>query len=142
MRQPVESELVLSSVAERVTAKEHHEVKLKKKGASRVRVTPFLNGTITDLKVSSKGLIPDSCRASQSKTPAVFPPQTEMKECARTVLLTGIPDVMEQEDLQDLLQIYFQKSTNGGGEIQACLYNPLGQCVSAVFNSVSDDQDT
>lgn len=142
MSLPVESELVLPSVAEGVTAKDHHEVKLKQKRASRVKVTPFLNGTITHLKVSSAGLMPDSCRASQNKTPVVFPLQTEMKECARTVLLTGIPDVMEQENLQDLLEIHFQKSTNGGGEIQACLYNPPGQCVSAVFDSVSDDHDT
>uniref|UniRef100_A0A3Q3WGV7 NID domain-containing protein n=1 Tax=Mola mola TaxID=94237 RepID=A0A3Q3WGV7_MOLML len=104
-------------VAEGVTAKDHHEVKLKQKRASRVKVTPFLHGTITHLK-------------------------TEMKECARTALLTGIPDVMEQENLQDLLEIHFQKSSNGGGEIQACLYNPPGQCVSAVFDSVSNDHDT
>lgn len=56
-----------------------------------------------------------------------------MVVCPRTVLLTGIPDVMEQETLQDLLEIHFQKSTNGGGEIDACAYNPVGHQTSAVF---------
>lgn len=57
-----------------------------------------------------------------------------MTVCPRTVLLSGIPDIMEQETLQDLLEIHFQKSINGGGEILAILYNPLGQQASAVFD--------
>lgn len=67
-------------------------------------------------------------------TTCFHPPfQTEMVVCPRTVLLTGIPDVMAQETLQDLLEIHFQKSTNGGGEIDECLYNPVGHQTSAVF---------
>ncbi len=65
----------------------------------------------------------------------LFPSQTEMLMCPRTVLLTGIPDVMERETLQDLLEIHFQKSSNGGGEIEAFLYNPLGQHITALFDS-------
>lgn len=63
--------------------------------------------------------------------------QTEMAVCPRTVLLSGIPDVMEWETLQDVLEIHFQKSSNGGGEIQAVLYNPLGQNATALFDGAS-----
>ena len=59
----------------------------------------------------------------------------------RTVLLTGIPDVMEQETMQDLLEIHFQKNGNGGGEIEAFLYNPLGQQASAVFGAAAAQTD-
>lgn len=64
-----------------------------------------------------------------------------MSTCPRTVLLTGIPDVMEQETLQDLLEIHFQKNGNGGGEIEAFLYNPTGQSASALFGDASEDAD-
>ena len=64
-----------------------------------------------------------------------------MSVCPRTVLLKGTPDVMERETLQDLLEIHFQKSGNGGGEIEAFLYNPLGQQISALFGGVSEDED-
>ncbi|KAM9345966.1 interferon-induced 35 kDa protein [Symphorus nematophorus] len=102
-------------IAQRLAAKEYHEVKLQDK-KHRVRVTPFLSGNITNLK-------------------------TEMTVCPRTVLLTGIPDIMERETLQDLLEIHFQKSTNGGGEIEAFLYNPLGQQISALFGGISPDSE-
>lgn len=63
-----------------------------------------------------------------------------MVVCPRTVLLSGIPDVMERETLQDVMEIHFQKSSNGGGEIQAVLYNPLGQTATAVFDSTSPQE--
>lgn len=66
-----------------------------------------------------------------------FPFQTKMSVCPRTVLLTGIPDVMEQDTLQDVLEIHFQKTANGGGEVEAFLYNPEGQQTSALFEDVS-----
>ncbi|XP_054463338.1 interferon-induced protein 35 [Anoplopoma fimbria] len=106
---------VEKDIARGLTDKEHHEVKIQQK-MHKVRVTPFLNGKITNLR-------------------------TEMTVCRRTVLLTGIPDVMERETLQDLLEIHFQKSTNGGGEIEAFLYNPLGQHISAVFEGVSTERE-
>ncbi|XP_028455621.1 interferon-induced 35 kDa protein [Perca flavescens] len=102
-------------IARGLTDTEYHDVKLQQK-THRVRVTPFLNGKITNLK-------------------------TKMSACPRTVLLTGIPDVMERETLQDLLEIHFQKSSNGGGEIEAFLYNPLGQHTSALFEGVSEDKE-
>ncbi|XP_041812754.1 interferon-induced protein 35 [Chelmon rostratus] len=100
---------VENDIAKGLTDTEYHEVKIKQK--HKVRVTPFLNGNITNLK-------------------------TEMTVCPRTVLLTGIPAIMERETLQDLLEIHFQKSTNCGGEIEAFLYNPLGQHTSALFDGV------
>lgn len=48
---------------------------------------------------------------------------------------------MDRETMQDLLEIYFQKSTNGGGEIEAFLYNPLGQHASAIFETASQNGD-
>ncbi|XP_056263110.1 interferon-induced protein 35 isoform X2 [Pseudoliparis swirei] len=94
-------------VAKRLTEKEHHEVALPHK-KHKVRVTPFFNGKVTNL-------------------------ETKMTVCRRTVLLTGIPDVMEAEVLQDLLEIHFQKGGNGGGEVDHFLYNPPGRRASAVF---------
>lgn len=106
---------VRDDISEGLTDTEYHEVKLHQT-KHKVRVTPFLNGQITNLK-------------------------TKMTVCPRTVLLTGIPAVMEQETLQDLLEIHFQKNGNGGGEIEAFLYNPVGQQVSALFGSASSDKE-
>ncbi|XP_026222553.1 interferon-induced 35 kDa protein homolog [Anabas testudineus] len=102
-------------VAKGLTEKEYHDVEIQKK-KYRVRVTPFLNGNITNLK-------------------------TKMSMCRRTVLLTGIPDVMERDSLQDMLEIHFQKNSNGGGEIEAFLYNPLGEHTGALFEDVAPDTE-
>lgn len=106
---------VEKDVAKRLTEEEFHDVMLLKK-KHKVRVTPFLNGKISNLK-------------------------TKMKTCPRTVMLTGISNIMERETLQDLLEIHFQKNTNGGGEIEAFLYNPLDQRASALFGGVSPDSE-
>lgn len=103
------------NIARGLTDTEHHEVELKQKKYT-LRVTPFLNGKITTLK-------------------------TKMRPCARTVLLTGIPAVMERETLQDQLEIHFQKNSNGGGEVEAFLYNPEGQNLVAVFTDASSDPE-
>ncbi|KAM9392220.1 interferon-induced 35 kDa protein [Pholidichthys leucotaenia] len=104
---------IQDNVAQRLTDTEFHEITLQQK-KHQVRVTPFINGKITDFK-------------------------TMMRPCPRTVLLTGIPDVMERETLQDLLEIHFQKSSNSGGEIEAFLYNPVGGHAIAVFRGVSEE---
>ncbi|XP_026180526.1 interferon-induced 35 kDa protein [Mastacembelus armatus] len=104
---------VEKNIAKHLTQTEHHDVKLHEK-TCKVRVTPFLNGKIINL-------------------------QTKISVCPRTVLLTGIPPVMEQDTMQDTLEIFFQKSCNGGGEIEAFLYNPLGQQTSALFESVPSE---
>ncbi|XP_037544523.1 interferon-induced protein 35 [Nematolebias whitei] len=100
-------------IAKRLTENESHEVKLSQT-KHKVRVTPFLNGKISNF-------------------------ETRVSTCPRTVLLTGIPDIMEQETLQDLLEIHFQKNGNGGGEIEAFLYNPAGRSASALFGSGSKE---
>ena len=40
---------------------------------------------------------------------------------------------MEAGCLQDTLEIFFQKGSNGGGEISNALYNPPGQTAVAIF---------
>ncbi|XP_077108155.1 interferon-induced 35 kDa protein isoform X1 [Ranitomeya variabilis] len=59
-------------------------------------------------------------------------------QCNRTVLITGIPDIKDEETLKDLLEIHFQMGVNGGGEVQAFLYCPKGKNTIAVFE---DDDD-
>lgn len=104
---------VQNNIAERLALTEHHEVKFTKTKQT-VRVTPFINGKITNL-------------------------ETRISMCPRTVLLTGIPNVMDRETLQDMLEIHFQKNGNGGGEIEAFLYNPVGQNTLALFGCVSQE---
>ncbi|XP_053194908.1 interferon-induced protein 35 [Scomber japonicus] len=106
---------VENNIASGLTDIEQHEVKLQQK-KHKVRVTPFINGKITDFK-------------------------SKMSVCPRTVLLTGIPVVMEQDTLQDLLEIHFQKSSNGGGEIEALLYNPMGEQTLAQFETVPPNSE-
>uniref|UniRef100_A0A3Q4GXY7 Interferon-induced protein 35 n=1 Tax=Neolamprologus brichardi TaxID=32507 RepID=A0A3Q4GXY7_NEOBR len=75
-----------NNIAKRVVQNEFHDLNLQKKKHT-VRVTPFINGKISNLK-------------------------SKMTQCPRAVMLTGIPDIMERETLQDLLEIHFQKNTN------------------------------
>ncbi|KAJ8414442.1 hypothetical protein AAFF_G00053120 [Aldrovandia affinis] len=98
---------VEENVAKSLTGTEYHEVDIEKK-KHRLRVTPFLNGEVTDLQM----------RTSVSR---------------RTVLLTGIPDIMDRDSMQDSLEIFFQKGGNGGGEVDAIFYNPVGHSTLAVF---------
>lgn len=60
-------------------------------------------------------------------------------ECNRTVLITGIPDIMDTDALRDLLEIHFQKPSNGGGEVQELMYCPVGQHAVAIFEDDVDD---
>ncbi|KAL0993325.1 hypothetical protein UPYG_G00106140 [Umbra pygmaea] len=105
-----------NNVAKGLTDKLYHDVEFDKVKKHRVKVTPFLNGEITNF-------------------------QTRLSQCGRTVLLTGIPDIMEQENLQDLLEIHFQKTSTGGGEIDAFLYNPVGQRTMALFEEDCPAED-
>ncbi|XP_040187325.1 interferon-induced 35 kDa protein isoform X2 [Rana temporaria] len=59
-------------------------------------------------------------------------------KCNRTVLITGIPDITDKDTLRDLLEIHFQKPSNGGGEVQELTYCPEGQYTVALFE---DDED-
>ncbi|XP_044274688.1 interferon-induced 35 kDa protein isoform X2 [Varanus komodoensis] len=58
--------------------------------------------------------------------------------CARTVLLSGIPDVLDEELMHDALEIHFQKPSKGGGEVESIVYIPAGRCAVAVFEAEED----
>ncbi|XP_074551215.1 N-myc-interactor [Halichoeres trimaculatus] len=66
--------------------------------------------------------------------------QTFCGSSRRTVLLEGISDVVDQEDLQDSLEIHFQKPRNHGGEIESIEYvsRKRGQ-VTAFFNCEEEE---
>ncbi|KAI5097064.1 interferon-induced 35 kDa protein [Silurus meridionalis] len=97
-----------TNIAKGLTDKQVHEVEMERGKKFKVKVTPFLNGEITLLKTANI-------------------------TCSKTVRLTGIPPVMEKDNLQDLLEIHFQKSANSGGEVDAIVYNPMGERTFAVF---------
>lgn len=100
-------------IAKGLTDTEYHDLKLTG-GTHRVRATPFVNGKITAL-------------------------DTRIKVCERTVQLVGIPDLADPETVQDLLEIHFQKKTNGGGEIEAVLYCPEDQTRTGLFQRPRKD---
>lgn len=51
----------------------------------------------------------------------------------RTILLDDIKDVEDEEDLQDHLEIHFQKPRNCGGEIESIKYISKGKVLQAFF---------
>lgn len=51
----------------------------------------------------------------------------------RTILLDDIEDIMDEEDLQDHLEIHFQKPSNHGGEIEHIKYTPKGKALQTIF---------
>ncbi|XP_066484516.1 interferon-induced 35 kDa protein isoform X2 [Tiliqua scincoides] len=60
--------------------------------------------------------------------------------CSRTVLLSGIPDVLEEDLMREALEIHFQKPSKGGGEVEAVTYVPANHqgCAVAVFEGQED----
>ncbi|XP_038150058.1 N-myc-interactor [Cyprinodon tularosa] len=59
--------------------------------------------------------------------------QTSCCSSKRTILLEGIEDVEDEEDLQDHLEIHFQKPNNSGGEIESIKYISKGKTLQAFF---------
>ncbi|XP_063156543.1 interferon-induced 35 kDa protein isoform X2 [Candoia aspera] len=94
-------------VAQRIVEKGLFQVPLGKE-THQVKASPCLGGEMADLQLC----------------PSV---------CARTVLLTEIPDVLERELMCEALEIHFQKPSKGGGEVEAAVYVPAGHCAVAVF---------
>ncbi|XP_075579024.1 interferon-induced 35 kDa protein [Pelecanus crispus] len=78
------------------------------KGRYELKISPCMSGDITDL-------------------------QLQPSRCPRTVLLSGIPDVLGEEAMGDTLEIHFQKASRGGGEVEALAYVPAGEHGVAVF---------
>ncbi|NXK93450.1 IN35 protein, partial [Formicarius rufipectus] len=81
---------------------------LIEKGKYEVKISPCMIGNIINL-------------------------QLQPSRCPRTVLLSGIPDVLGEESMRDTLEIHFQKASRGGGEVDALAYVPAGQMGVAVF---------
>ncbi|KAK2904607.1 hypothetical protein Q8A67_006406 [Cirrhinus molitorella] len=52
----------------------------------------------------------------------------------RTVLLGGVQALMDEEDLQDHLEIHFQKPSNYGGEVENIKYVPDKTLLTAFFS--------
>ncbi|XP_025056543.1 interferon-induced 35 kDa protein [Alligator sinensis] len=94
-------------VVEELMKKGHFQIQFGKT-IHEVRVTPYVSGAIADLQ---------------------FRPSI----CSRTVLLSGIPDVLDEEAMQDALEIHFQKPSQGGGEVDAISYVPAGKHGLAIF---------
>ncbi|XP_026232056.1 N-myc-interactor [Anabas testudineus] len=59
--------------------------------------------------------------------------QTFCGTLKRTILLDEIKDVEDEEDLQDHLEIHFQKPSNCGGEIDSIKYISRGNALQAIF---------
>lgn len=60
--------------------------------------------------------------------------QTYCGVSKRTVLLRGIEDVVDEEDLQDHLEIHFQKPSNYGGEVENIKYISRPKSAEAYFS--------
>ncbi|XP_004772679.1 interferon-induced 35 kDa protein isoform X2 [Mustela putorius furo] len=78
-----------------------------------LRVSPYLSGEIQKADITFRSV-----------------PQS--------VLVLNIPDVLDGPELQDILQIHFQKPSRGGGEVEALRVVPPGQRGLAVFTAASD----
>nr|XP_013806894.1 PREDICTED: interferon-induced 35 kDa protein [Apteryx mantelli mantelli] len=98
---------VQDGVAEQLIARGCVQFPIRK-AKYEIKISPYVSGDITSLQLRP------SC-------------------CARTVLLSGIPDVLDEELTRDALEIHFQKSSRGGGEVDALSYVPEGRQAVAVF---------
>uniref|UniRef100_G1MYP8 Interferon induced protein 35 n=2 Tax=Meleagris gallopavo TaxID=9103 RepID=G1MYP8_MELGA len=74
----------------------------------KLKISPYMRGDVTNL-------------------------QLQPSRCSRTVLLSGIPDVLAEEPMRDALEIHFQKDSRGGGEVDVLGYVPAGRWAVAVF---------
>ncbi|NXC46108.1 IN35 protein, partial [Penelope pileata] len=94
-------------VAEQLISRGHIQVPIGKT-KYELKISPHMSGDITNM-------------------------QLQPSRCARTVLLSGIPDVLAEEPMRDALEIHFQKDSHGGGEVDALGYVPAGRRAVAVF---------
>ncbi|XP_061873161.1 interferon-induced 35 kDa protein [Colius striatus] len=94
-------------VAELLISRGHIQMQIGKTSYN-LKISPCISGNITDL-------------------------QLQPSRCPRTVLLSGIPDVLPEEAMRDTLEIHFQRPSRGGGEVDALAYVPAGRDGVAVF---------
>ncbi|KAM9174673.1 interferon-induced 35 kDa protein isoform 2-T2 [Mergus octosetaceus] len=99
---------VHDGVAEQLIAREQVQVPIGKV-KYKLKISPYMRGEVTNL-------------------------QFQPSRCARTVLLSGIPDVLAEEPMRDALEIHFQKESRGGGEVDTLGYVPAGRRAVAVFS--------
>ncbi|KAJ8349810.1 hypothetical protein SKAU_G00249400 [Synaphobranchus kaupii] len=57
----------------------------------------------------------------------------------RTVLLDGIEEALDEEDLQDYLEIHFQKPSNYGGEVESIKYIHGASTAEAYFKEDTEE---
>ncbi|XP_051850322.1 interferon-induced 35 kDa protein [Antechinus flavipes] len=77
-----------------------------------LRVFPYINGKIQEIEINC-------CPAPHS------------------VLVHNIPDILDAEELLDVLEIHFQKPSQGGGEVEALVCVPPGTQKLALFTPES-----
>lgn len=67
--------------------------------------------------------------------------QTFLGVPMRSILLRGICDVSDEEDMQDHLEIHFQKPSNYGGEVESIKYVGNGKKLRAFFSEDRADKE-
>ncbi|XP_003222544.2 interferon-induced 35 kDa protein isoform X1 [Anolis carolinensis] len=98
---------VEDGVVERLVQRGRFQIPIGKE-KHEIKVSHYVSGEITDFQ---------------------FRPSV----CDQTVLLSGIPDVLDEELMRETLEIHFQKPSKGGGEVEAVVYVPTGVSAAAVF---------
>ncbi|KAJ8253280.1 hypothetical protein GJAV_G00211080 [Gymnothorax javanicus] len=98
----------------------------------------FLNtGVAESLVLRKKYTVDDSRKVSADIHPYFDYQLKNFQMCSgvvkRTVLLDGIRDVEDAEDLQDHLEIHFQKPCNYGGEVESIKYISRPNAAEAYF---------
>ncbi|XP_052378890.1 N-myc-interactor [Oncorhynchus keta] len=98
----------------------------------------FLNSGVAERLALKRKYIVDMDREVNVKVDLVYMYklkkfQTFCGTPTRTILLCGITDFQDEEDLQDHLEIHFQKPSNYGGEVECIKYVSGGNEVKAFF---------
>ncbi|XP_056404108.1 interferon-induced 35 kDa protein isoform X2 [Hyla sarda] len=107
---------IQEGVAPKLVDKKRFDVPFSKQETHQVCVSPSVEGNITGYQMKNL-------------------------RCNRTVLITGIPDIKDEETMNDLLEIHFQKESNAGGEVQKLFYCPEGKNAVVLFEDDKDGGD-
>ncbi|XP_043930816.1 N-myc-interactor [Protopterus annectens] len=79
-----------------------------------------------------------SVRVSSCKEVQLEKFQTFSGTSKKTVLLSEIKDLGDSEDLQDMIEIHFQKPSNYGGEVEAIKFVPQEKSATVYFEEDVD----
>ncbi|KAM9486660.1 N-myc-interactor [Clarias gariepinus] len=107
-----------------------------KTGAGRVT---FLNTGVAENLALKGGFYMDCLNEMELSVAPVYDYQLKKFQTflgvpKRTVLLRGIQNTSDEEDIQDHLEIHFQKPSNYGGEVESIKYVPHGKKMKAFFS--------